>query len=896
VTPYYTLPDSSSPTVTNVVGFTQFGGAQTATPTKGSSGGTAVWIDSGSSVKYTSPIAGGSGERWQVSSSDSGTYAAISSVSSPGTATVEYYHQFSDTLSYSVSGGGSGYSAPSFSANKFGSSTPQTLPTAPTGYWYDSAASWSVSPNPLTGSSGSERWDTNQATSGTLSSTATTTVAVTYYNQYSFGLDYAVSGGGSGYSAPTLTATQFSASYTPALGTSSNTYWLDTGLSWGVTNPLAGSGSTEQWISGQTISGSVTGSSPTTAGSGTLTFTYQNQYSISIASSGISSDSSGMVATLQGTSEPQSSLPHSVWVNSGASCTYSFTSPVTSTGTGKEYVWSSTSGLSQTGQSNSGGFTVSTFGTIAGAYGIDYQLTVTSAYGSPTGAGWYNAGGSATFGVTSPASGGTGTQYLLTSWSGSGSGAYSGPSSSTSVTMNNPITETAIWQTQYYLTVTSSYGSPSGQSWYNAGSPATFGVTSPSAGGPGTQYLLTSWSGSGSGAYSGSLASSSVTMSNPITETASWQTQYYLTLATNFGSTSPTVGDNWENAGAQVTISATAPTATSGEQYLWNGWTGSGTGQYSGSTAGPTVTVNNPIAETASWTLEYQIAVAQSDGGTISPGTTYVAQGGSQTFTITPNTGYHMDTLTVDGVLVSTESPVTFSDVVDNTHSISATFAIDTFTIVVSQTGLGTISGPTTVNWGDSPTFTATPADGYHLVSVTIDGNPASAPYTISDVTDNSHTINADFAINAVTATTLKVQCNPEAVQTCGGPVYFTGKLTDADGNGVGGMTITVCVNTGNGYVLAGSATTNDDGTYSTQPSPWNVPELDCGFYVVQATFVGNSNYAGITAYTTSGTGNGGLDVMPEYLIGALGALAACFAGCIVFRKRSNLPHFKRQM
>ena len=287
-----------------------------------------------------------------------------------------------------------------------------------------------------------------------------------------------------------MTATQFGGSYTPTLGTGLTTYWLDSGTSWSVTNPLGGSGSTERWDSSQTVLGTVSSSSPTTA-DGTLTFTYYNQYSISITSSGISTDSSGMVATLQGTSEPQSSLPYSVWVNSGASCTYSFTSPVTSTTTGKEYVWSRTSGLSQTGQSSSG-FTVSTYGTITGTYGIQYQLTVTSAYSSTTGSGWYNSGSTAYAGLSSgTVSGGVGTQYVFTSWSGGASGTNY--AASNAITMIGPETATAAWQTQYYLTVTSSYGSPTGAGWYNAGGSATFGVTTPTSGGTGVQYALTSW-------------------------------------------------------------------------------------------------------------------------------------------------------------------------------------------------------------------------------------------------------------------------------------------------------------------------------------------------------------------------------------------------------------------
>jgi hypothetical protein len=128
----------------------------------------------------------------------------------------------------------------------------------------------------------------------------------------------------------------------------------------------------------------------------TVTAGFTEQYAVAITTSGISTDTSGTVVTLQGTNKPQSALPYSVWVNSGSACTYAFGSPIASTTTGKEYVWSSTSGLSQTGQSNSGGFTVSGYGTITGTYGIDYSITPSADSNSvisPSSVTWVNSGG-----------------------------------------------------------------------------------------------------------------------------------------------------------------------------------------------------------------------------------------------------------------------------------------------------------------------------------------------------------------------------------------------------------------------------------------------------------------------------------------------------------------------
>ena len=54
-------------------------------------------------------------------------------------------------------------------------------------------------------------------------------------------------------------------------------------------------------------------------------------------------------------------------------------------------------------------------------------------------------------------------------------------------------------------------------------------------------------------------------------------------------------------------------------------------------------------------------------------GTVKVASGGNQTFTITPATGYEIDTLKVDGSAVPSATSYTFSNV-DKEHTIEATF------------------------------------------------------------------------------------------------------------------------------------------------------------------------------------------------------------------------------
>ena len=92
--------------------------------------------------------------------------------------------------------------------------------------------------------------------------------------------------------------------------------------------------------------------------------------------------------------------------------------------------------------------------------------------------------------------------------------------------MDGNITETATWDHQYYLTVTSAYGAVSGGGWVDAGTSQVVSVSPTTVPGPtGTQYVFTGWSGDASGTTS---PSNPIIMNGPKTATANWQTQYYL--------------------------------------------------------------------------------------------------------------------------------------------------------------------------------------------------------------------------------------------------------------------------------------------------------------------------------------------------------------------------------
>ena len=136
------------------------------------------------------------------------------------------------------------------------------------------------------------------------------------------------------------------------------------------------------------------------------------------------------------------------------------------------------------------------------------------------------------------------------------------------------------------------------------------------------------------------------------------------------------------------------------------------------------VTANHTIAASFAITTHSIVATAGANGSITPSGTTTVDYGASQTYTVTPATGYHVASVLVDGTAATlTAGTYTFSNVTAN-HTIAVTFAIDTFTITATAGSNGSItpSGTTTVNYGSSQTYTITPATGYHVFDVTVDG------------------------------------------------------------------------------------------------------------------------------------------------------------------------------
>jgi len=131
----------------------------------------------------------------------------------------------------------------------------------------------------------------------------------------------------------------------------------------------------------------------------------------------------------------------------------------------------------------------------------------------------------------------------------------------------------------------------------------TINVTTPVLTEPGSRIVFTKWNDSDTSNPRILFVSRTLILE------AQYETQYLLIINTNFGTTNPLVGEYWYKADSTVKITATAPSPTSGEHYVWLGWTRTGNGSQSSVDNPDFITIDRPINETAAWRHEYYLTV-----------------------------------------------------------------------------------------------------------------------------------------------------------------------------------------------------------------------------------------------------------------------------------------------
>jgi len=205
------------------------------------------------------------------------------------------------------------------------------------------------------------------------------------------------------------------------------------------------------------------------------------------------------------------------------------------------------------------------------SYQTQYQFNVVTdpaGIAVTSGGGWYNDGQSVQTNQAPPTVAqlnSTGIQYAFKDWVLDGA-PQSG--NQLTVTMDKPHTAVATYSIQYQLVVDSpgGLGNPQGAGYYDAGSTATFSVTSPV--GFLVQQVLVQWQGD----YNGTNPQGTITMDKPKTVHAVWTTSYLQLMALIVVAIAVVAGALfWKKrkgppSEAKTTSTAPTPTAAAAEE------------------------------------------------------------------------------------------------------------------------------------------------------------------------------------------------------------------------------------------------------------------------------------------------------------------------------------------
>ncbi len=181
--------------------------------------------------------------------------------------------------------------------------------------------------------------------------------------------------------------------------------------------------------------------------------------------------------------------------------------------------------------------------------------------------------------------------------------------------------------------------------------------------------------------------------------------------------------------------------------YRFTKWSG----DLSGSTNPATIKIDSKKSITASFALRtYSLTATAGAGGAITPsGAVPVKSGAEQSFTMTPEDGYQIGDVLVDGISVGAVDTYTFTNVTAD-HTIAANF-VRTYSLDIPQAVGGSVKkspDKTSYKHGETVTLEAVPNTGYSFKNWSGDLSGSTNPATL--VMDADKSVTASFFLKSV--------------------------------------------------------------------------------------------------------------------------------------------------
>ena len=181
----------------------------------------------------------------------------------------------------------------------------------------------------------------------------------------------------------------------------------------------------------------------------------------------------------------------------------------------------------------------------------------------------------------------------------------------------------------------------------------------------------------------------------------------------------------------------------------------------------------------------FSVEVENNEGGMVS-GPAKVVPGNNAVYEIEAEEGYEIQSITVDSKTTpvdknTEEKTITIENVVAD-HTVNVVFAKKVLSVTVKNNTGGTVSGATSVLWGNNAVLKVAAKKGYVIKSIKVDSKAIAVnkdainqTVTLEDVVEN-HTVDVVFAKKVLTVTVKKNKggtvSGPKKVPRGGNAVY----------------------------------------------------------------------------------------------------------------------------